>query len=95
VSIARALATSQPVLLLDEPTAGLDPEAERKVLAALAALRGTRTIVIVTHREAPAKIADRVIAVGEAAHYLGGGRSVEATTGLGTQRKLSSSTLEL
>jgi ABC-type transport system involved in cytochrome bd biosynthesis fused ATPase/permease subunit len=63
VAIARAVASELPVLLLDEPTSGLDPEAEQRVLTALAALRGKRTIVMVTHRPAPVRIADRVLAV--------------------------------
>ena len=61
VAIARAVASRQPVLLLDEPTSGLDAEAEAHVLAALAAQRGTRTILIVTHRPGPLAIADEVI----------------------------------
>ncbi len=61
VAVARALATSLPVLLLDEPTSALDPDAEAKLLAAIAALRGKRTVVIVTHRPAPLAIADVIV----------------------------------
>lgn len=61
VAVARALATNLPVLLLDEPTASLDSESEKKLLDELAALRGKRTIVIVTHRPAPLAIADVVV----------------------------------
>jgi len=64
VSIARAVASRQPVLLLDEPTSGLDAEAEARVLEALSAQRGARTILIVTHRPGPLRIADRVIRFG-------------------------------
>jgi ABC-type transport system involved in cytochrome bd biosynthesis fused ATPase/permease subunit len=64
VAIARAVASELPVLLLDEPTAGLDAQAETRVLEALRALRGQRTIVIVTHRPAPLQIADQVIDLG-------------------------------
>jgi ABC-type transport system involved in cytochrome bd biosynthesis fused ATPase/permease subunit len=64
VAIARAVASELPVLLLDEPTSGLDPEAEARVLAALHSLRGKRTIVIVTHRPGPLRIADQVIDLG-------------------------------
>lgn len=60
VALARALATGQPALLLDEPTAGLDETAERQVLSALASLKGRRTIVVVTHRRSPLALADRV-----------------------------------
>ena len=61
IAIARALATHQPVLLLDEPTAGLDANAQAAVLAAVERLRGKRTVVIVTHRPEPLAIADAVI----------------------------------
>ena len=61
IAIARAFATGLPVLLLDEPTSGLDAEAQQRVLDALAALRGRRTVVIVTHRPEPLGIADRVV----------------------------------
>lgn len=61
VAVARALATELPVLLLDEPTASLDADSEKKLLDELAALRGKRTVVIVTHRPAPLAIADVVV----------------------------------
>jgi ABC-type bacteriocin/lantibiotic exporter with double-glycine peptidase domain len=68
VAIARALATGLPVLLLDEPTSGLDPASQQRVLEALAAVRGKRTVLLVTHRPEPLAIADRVIRLGETEH---------------------------
>jgi ABC-type multidrug transport system fused ATPase/permease subunit len=64
IAIARALSTGLPVLLLDEPTAGLDAESQERVLDALAALRGKRTVILVTHRPEPLAIADRVVRLG-------------------------------
>jgi ABC-type multidrug transport system fused ATPase/permease subunit len=64
ICLARALATRLPVLLLDEPTAGLDKESEKALLDALDRLRSERTIVLVTHHAEPLKIADRVIRLG-------------------------------
>ncbi|MBV9947942.1 MAG: ATP-binding cassette domain-containing protein [Myxococcales bacterium] len=61
IALARAIATCQPVLLLDEPTNGLDAESQRKVLEAIAALRGHRTVLLVTHRPEPLAVADRVL----------------------------------
>lgn len=61
IAVARALATTLPVLLLDEPTSGLDDASERAMLAALSRLRTERSIVIVTHRPAPLAIADVVV----------------------------------
>lgn len=61
VSLARALATELPVLLLDEPTASLDAESERRVLDALASLRGRRTAIVVSHRSETRARADAII----------------------------------
>jgi len=61
IAVARALATRLPVLLLDEPTASLDAAAQARMLRAIASLRGTRTVVIVTHRPEPLTIADVVV----------------------------------
>jgi ABC-type multidrug transport system fused ATPase/permease subunit len=63
VAIARALSTGLPVLLLDEPTAGLDAVSQERVLDALAAVRGKRTVILVTHRPEPRAIADRVLQI--------------------------------
>lgn len=61
VALARALATDLPVLLLDEPTEGLDERSRARVLAAIAGLAGARTIILVTHDAAVAAIADRTL----------------------------------
>jgi ABC-type multidrug transport system fused ATPase/permease subunit len=63
VAIARALASGSPVLLLDEPTEGLDPDAEAAVLSALVELRGTRTLIVVSHRPSVAAIADERLSI--------------------------------
>jgi iron complex transport system ATP-binding protein len=49
VLVARALAQDAPVLLIDEPTAGLDPEHQIRVLDLVASLRGERAALFVTH----------------------------------------------
>ena len=64
VAIARALASGLPVLLLDEPTSGLDALSQARVLDALVAVRGQRTVILVTHRPEPLAIADRVVVLG-------------------------------
>ena len=62
VALARALITDAPVLLLDEPTAGLDADAEATIIAGLRATG--RTILMVAHRPALIAAADRTVTVG-------------------------------
>ena len=60
--IARALATSPHVLLLDEPTASLDPLSTQKVEELVYELRKTMTVVIVTHNmQQAARVSDRTV----------------------------------
>ncbi len=60
IALARAFVRDVPLLLLDEPTADLDPDSEAIVAAALDGLRGERTILLITHRPELARLADRV-----------------------------------
>ncbi len=61
IGLARALATTQPVLVLDEPTSGLDPASQDAVLQAVAGLRGVRSILLITHRAEPLALADTIV----------------------------------
>lgn len=61
VALARAFLADPPVLLLDEPTAGLDSLNERLVVAAIEAVGRGRTIIMVTHRMAHVRGDDRVL----------------------------------
>lgn len=63
ISIARAAMSHSPILLLDEPTVGLDRESESHVINALHNLMKDRTTVIITHDLAFAATADRIIFV--------------------------------
>jgi subfamily B ATP-binding cassette protein MsbA len=63
VEIARTLMRGTPVVVLDEPTTGLDSEAAAKVVDSLRALLTGRTALIVTHDPALLRAADRVIAI--------------------------------
>lgn len=65
IALARALLRPRPLILLDEPTASLDPESEQLVLDALADLLAERssTVICATHRAATIAWADRVVEV--------------------------------
>jgi len=63
IAIARALVADPSVLVLDEPTAALDPASERKVAEELDRLMRGRTTIVITHRMALAASADRVLLV--------------------------------
>lgn len=60
IAIARALVRDAPILLLDEPTAGLDAASEDIVLRALGRLMRGRTTLFVTHRLLNLRLADRI-----------------------------------
>lgn len=70
VLIARALATGADTLVLDEPTAGIDAESQRRLAETLAVVREQhRTVVLVTHEMGPlADLATRAIVLGRADH---------------------------
>ena len=61
VAIARAILRNAPVLLLDEATSALDAENERSVQEAFDHLSMGRTTIVVAHRLATVKKADRII----------------------------------
>jgi ABC-type multidrug transport system fused ATPase/permease subunit len=63
VAIARTLLRDPPILVLDEPTTGLDADSEAQVLDALGVLMRGRTTIIITHSPRLAGTTDRVVVV--------------------------------
>jgi ATP-binding cassette subfamily C protein CydCD len=61
VALARAICADRPLLLLDEPTEGVDPDTETAIIAALPLIRDGRTVVVVSHRRALLDECDKVL----------------------------------
>jgi ABC-type glutathione transport system ATPase component len=63
IAIARTLLRDPAVLVLDEPTTGLDAESEQQVVAGLERLMQGRTAILITHSPRLARLADRTVAL--------------------------------
>ena len=61
LSIARAFLKDAPILILDEPTSNLDATTEQHVFASLQRLARGRTTLVISHRLATARRADRIV----------------------------------
>jgi ATP-binding cassette, subfamily B, bacterial len=73
VAIARAMVRDAPILVLDEPTTGLDAESSRRVLDPLRRLMSGRTTIVISHNLMTARYADLIV-------VLDHGREVERGT---------------
>jgi subfamily B ATP-binding cassette protein MsbA len=73
ISIARALLTEAPIIIMDEPTSALDPHHEQLIIQTLQRLKGQRTIILVSHRLSTVADCDQIFVMHE-------GRIVERGT---------------
>jgi ABC-type glutathione transport system ATPase component len=63
IAIARAVLRDTPVLILDEPTTGLDPAGVRRLIGTLGKVAAGRTTILITHNLGLAAIADDVVSL--------------------------------
>ena len=61
LSLARAYLTRAPIMLFDEPGAGLDDYGDQKFMAALQALKGKATVLFISHRPSHIRMADTLL----------------------------------
>jgi ATP-binding cassette subfamily B protein len=88
IAIARTLLRNPPILILDEPTTGLDALSESEVLSGLDLLMRGRTTVIITHSLALARTADRALVI-ESGRVTQEGRPEELMRRHGAFRRLA------
>jgi len=63
VALARAFMRKSRILVLDEPTAAMDAEAEHEIFQRFRDLKRDRTAILITHRFSTVRMADRVVVI--------------------------------
>jgi ATP-binding cassette, subfamily B, bacterial len=94
IAIARAMLKDPPLLLLDEATSALDAESERAVQDAIERLRQGRTCLVIAHRLATVRKADRIVVL-ENGRVAEEGRHDELVSGSGLYARLAALQFDL
>jgi ABC-type multidrug transport system fused ATPase/permease subunit len=93
IAIARAFLRNPPVLILDEATSDLDAESEFIIQQALADLMAGRTVLVIAHRLATVRSADRIVVIDEG-RIVDTGRHEELVARDGLYRRLHALQME-
>lgn len=75
VALARAMLGQPPLLILDEPTNGLDAQLEENLARQIASMRGKQTVIVSAHSRHMLMICDRIIVVGKSTILADGPRN--------------------
>ena len=81
IALARAFFSDAPVLVLDEPTAALDPRVEQELLARVRSLPGDRTVLLISHRLLSVRFVDRILVLEDGVLIEEGGHDVLVAAG--------------
>ena len=87
LSIARALLKNAPILILDEPTAGLDAVTEQEIMTSIAELMQGRSTILITHRLTGLELFDEILVL-DKGRIAQRGTAIELLTEQGLFRKM-------
>lgn len=87
ISIARAILKSSPIIILDEPTASIDPENEQQIQESLLELAQNKTVIMVTHRLSTIKNAGQIVVL-DTGKIVGNGKHAKLLKSCPTYQRL-------